>query len=106
LASVEPLISSNSAAALAVALEGIEAGAVEAGLPQPEATALARQAFLGSVLLLADTYESPASLKDRVASPGGTTIAGLAALENQGARGMLMRVVQQGTQAQAEGRDR
>jgi pyrroline-5-carboxylate reductase len=106
LASLEPLISSTASASLLLALEGIEEGAVDAGLSKLTARAFVRQSLLGSAQLMKDIGESPSALKDRVASPGGTTIAGLAALEDMGARGVLMRVIQQGTRVSVEGRDR
>jgi pyrroline-5-carboxylate reductase len=106
LASLESLVSSTASASLILALEGIEEGAVDAGLPSGTARAFVRQAMLGSALLMQDLGESPAALKDRVASPSGTTIAGLAALEDVGARGVLMRGVQLGIQGSVEGRDR
>jgi pyrroline-5-carboxylate reductase len=93
-------------ASLAVALEGVEQGAVEAGLPRDKARVFARQALAGSALLMRDISESPAALKDRVASPGGTTIAGLAVLEDQGIRGTLIRAVEQVVQGAVEGRDK
>jgi pyrroline-5-carboxylate reductase len=79
---------------VAVALEGIEEGAVRAGLPRTTARAFIRQALLGTAGLLEDTSVSPAELKDQVASPGGTTIAGLAVLEDHGVRGALIRALE------------
>jgi pyrroline-5-carboxylate reductase len=106
LVSLEPAISSTASASLAVALEGIEEGALDAGLSPELACSFCRQALLGSALLMQDTSESPAVLKDRVASPGGTTIAGLAALEDQGVRGTLIRAVEVVVQSAVEGRDK
>jgi pyrroline-5-carboxylate reductase len=84
----------SSVAGLATALEGIEEGAVKGGLPRVTARAFLRQALLGTALLLEREPGSPADLKDQVASPGGTTIAGLAVLEDYGVRGALMRAVE------------
>jgi pyrroline-5-carboxylate reductase len=106
LASLESLVSSTASASLVFALEGIEEGAVDAGMPTGTVRAFVRQAILGSALLMQDLRDSPAALKDRVASPGGTTIAGLVALEDVGARGVLMRGIQQGIKGPVEGRDR
>ena len=106
MTSLEPVISRAVNASLSAALEGIEEGAVDAGLPRESARAFARQALVGSALLLEDVAESPAALKDRVASPGGTTIAGLAVLEDRGTRGALIRAVDQAVQGAVEGRDK
>lgn len=94
MASLETRIAAVVKSSLAVALEGVQAGAVAAGLSRGVARSFARQALLGTVGLMEDGTESPAGLKDRVASPGGTTIAGLAALEDAGVRGALMRTVE------------
>jgi pyrroline-5-carboxylate reductase len=104
LASLEPLISSTVTASLSVALEGLEQGAIDSGMPERVARIFGAQALLGTTLLMADLTGSPAELKDRVASPGGTTIAGLAALEDRGARGVLMRAVENAVQDAGEGR--
>ncbi len=82
---------------LTVALEGIEQGAVDGGLDRKTARALVRQTLLATALLLQDHPGSPADLKDQVASPGGTTIAGLAALEDHGVRGAFLRAMENGT---------
>jgi pyrroline-5-carboxylate reductase len=75
---------------LTVALQGIEDGAVEAGLPPETARAFVTQTLLTTARLLQEHPGSPADLKDQVASPGGTTISGLAVLEAQAVRGALM----------------
>jgi pyrroline-5-carboxylate reductase len=87
-------IAGSAKGLLAVALEGIEAGAVEAGLPSDTARGFVRQTVLGTALLLERHQGSPADLKDQVASPGGTTIAGLAVLEDQAVRGAFIRAVE------------
>jgi pyrroline-5-carboxylate reductase len=104
LASPESLISPIVSVGLAVALEGVEQGAVDAGLGRESARVFARQALWGTALLLEDVGQSPAALKDRVASPGGTTIAGLAALEDMAARGALLRSIEQAVLSSVEGR--
>lgn len=94
MASLETRVAAVVEASLGVALEGVSDGAVEAGLPREASVALAHQSLLGAVTLLDDHTQSPAVLKDRVASPGGTTIAGLAALEEAGVRGAFLRAVE------------
>lgn len=104
MTSFEPLISSAVSMSLSVALEGLEQGAVDAGLTTDDARTFARQALLGTVMLMDDLEESPAALKDRVASPGGTTIAGLAALEDKGVRGVMIRALECAVEDGGEGR--
>lgn len=78
-------------ALMTVALEGLEEGAVRGALPAELARAFGRQTLLGTALLLEEEDLSPAELKDRVASPGGTTIAGLSVLEDAAVRGAYIR---------------
>lgn len=84
---------------LSLALEGMEEGALESGLPLETARPFVRQTALATALLLSAHPGSPADLKDQVASPGGTTIAGLAVLEDAGVRGAFIRAVQGGAGA-------
>ncbi|MDX2096964.1 MAG: pyrroline-5-carboxylate reductase [Leptolyngbyaceae cyanobacterium bins.59] len=78
---------------VAVAIEALIDGGVAAGLPRPIATKLALQTILGTATLLLETGIHPAELKDRVTSPGGTTIAGIAKLEGSGFRSALIEAV-------------
>lgn len=79
---------------LAVVLEALEDGGVAVGLPRDIARAFVGQMALGAGHLLREERISPASLKDRVSSPAGTTMAGLAVLEDHGVRGAFLRAVQ------------
>lgn len=78
---------------VAVIAEALADGGVKAGLPRPLALALAIQTLSGTGMLLERTGEHPAQIKDRVSSPGGTTIAGLAVLEQRGVRGAIIDAV-------------
>jgi pyrroline-5-carboxylate reductase len=86
----------------AVIIEALSDGGVRMGLPRDVATVLAAQTVLGSAKLLLETGMHPGQLKDMVASPGGTTIAGLAALERGGLRAALMDAVEAATKRSAE----
>lgn len=68
-------------------------GAVECGLPRAKAARYAAQTLVGSARLILDSEKHPEQLKDEVCSPGGTTIAGVHALENAGFRGAVMDAV-------------
>lgn len=63
------------------------------GLPADVADTLVRQLFRGAGVLLADSSESPATLRERVTSPNGTTAAGLAQFEAAGLRETVNKVV-------------
>lgn len=76
-----------------IALEALADGAVALGLPRDVALRLAIHTTLGAAALAAAEDVHPAELKDRVASPGGATIAGLAALERGGFRASLIDAV-------------
>ena len=90
---------------LTVAVEGIEGGAISDGLPPETARAFAAQTLLTTALLLQHRGGSPADLKDQVASPAGTTIAGLAVLEEQGVRGAFIRAMELAARSDRVSRD-
>ena len=77
-----------------------------AGLPRPVAMTLAAQTVFGAAKMVIETGEHPA-VSDRVTSPAGTTIAGVAALEDGGFRGLVIRAVADAAERSAElGRER
>ncbi|MCB9545203.1 MAG: pyrroline-5-carboxylate reductase [Myxococcales bacterium] len=78
---------------LFVAMEALADGAVAAGLPRAQALRLAARVVAGSGTLAALEGIHPAILKDAVASPGGTTMQGLRALEKAGLRAALLEAV-------------
>ncbi len=67
------------------------------GLSRPIARQLAIETVLGSARLVKESDKHPAVLKDAVTTPGGTTIAGLAALERDGFRGLIFNAVREAT---------
>jgi len=92
LDAVTGLSGSGPAYVFLVAEALIEAG-VHAGLPRPVSSALATQTLLGSATLLARGPDGPEALRAAVTSPGGTTAAGLAALETRAVRAAFLEAV-------------
>lgn len=95
-------LSGSGPAYVMLFVEALADGGVKMGLPRDVALLLASQTVFGSAKLLLDTREHPARLKDMVTSPGGTSIAGLKALEAGAVRASIMEAVEQATHRSAE----
>ena len=95
-------LSGSGPAYVALMVEALSDGGVAAGLPRAIATQLALQTVRGTAQMLQETGMHPAELKDRVTSPGGTTIAGVAELERAGFRSALIAAVRAAKQRSQE----
>ena len=95
-------LSGSGPAFVALAIEALADGGVASGLPRAIALKLAIQTVLGTATLLKETEIHPGVLKDRVTSPGGTTIAGVAKLESKAFRSALIEAVKTATERSKE----
>ncbi|MHB9139664.1 MAG: pyrroline-5-carboxylate reductase [Victivallaceae bacterium] len=74
-------------------IQALADGGVHAGIPRDTALKLAAQTVAGAALMVLETGTHPGVLRDQVASPGGTTIRGLAVLEENSFRGIVAKAV-------------
>ena len=95
-------LSGSGPAYVFVLLEALSDAGVRMGLPRDAATSLATQTVLGAAQLAQESGRHPASLKDQVTSPGGTTIAGLERLEAGGFRAAIHDAVAAATRRSRE----
>ena len=95
-------LSGSGPAYVYLMIEALADGGVKMGLPRESAQLLAAQTLLGAARLVLETREHPGVLKDRVASPGGTSIAGLHELERGGFRTALISAVEAAAQRSQE----
>jgi pyrroline-5-carboxylate reductase len=86
-------LSGSGPAYVYVMIEALSDAGVRVGLPRNIALKLSAQTVYGAGKMVIDQDEHPAVLKDQVTSPGGTTIAGLDALERAGFRSALIEAV-------------
>ena len=95
-------LSGSGPAYVYIMIEALADGGVKMGLPRETAQLLAAQTVAGAARLVIESHEHPGVLKDRVASPGGTTVAGLHELERGRFRATLMSAVEAASRRSAE----
>lgn len=83
--------SGSSPAYVYMFIEAMADSVVKYGIPRAMAYEMVAQTVLGSAKMVLETGEHPGKLKDQVCSPGGTTIAAVAALEEHGFRNALIK---------------
>lgn len=97
LMDVVTAVSGSSPAFVFMIIEAMADGAVLEGMPRSQAYTFAAQAVLGSAKMVLETGKHPGVLKDMVCSPGGTTIAGVSVLEENGLRASMIKAVEAAT---------
>jgi len=95
-------LSGSGPAYVFLVIEALADGGVKMGLTRQVALELAVQTVIGAAKMVEETGEHPAVLKDRVASPGGSTIAALHVLEENKTRGIFISAVEAATQRSRE----
>lgn len=102
LMDVMTALTGGGPAYLYMAIEALADGAVRAGLNRQEAMKLAAKTCAGAAKMVLESGQHPGELKDAVCSAGGSTIAGINALEESGFRGALMKAVHAATERAKE----
>lgn len=87
-------VSGSSPAFIYMFIEALADGAVKYGIPREDAYKFAALAVEGSAKMVLETGKHPASLKDAVTSPGGTTIEGVITLEKNGFKGNIVEAME------------
>jgi pyrroline-5-carboxylate reductase len=95
-------LSGSGPAYIFLIVDALADAGVKVGLSRQDSLFLAAQTVLGAAKLLMETQEHPGQLKDKVTSPGGTAIAGLATLESGGLRTTLINAVEVATNRSKE----
>ena len=95
-------LSASGPAFIYIVIESLADGGVKVGLPRDVALRLAAQTVLGAGMMVRETGEHPALLKDAVTTPSGTTIDGILELEEGGLRVALLKAVVRATRRATE----
>lgn len=95
-------LSGSGPAYIYTVIEALADGGVRAGLPREVALQLAAQTAAGAGRMVLETATHPATLRDQVTSPAGTTIAGLTQLEQGGVRHAFIAAVDAATRRSRE----
>lgn len=95
-------LSGSGPAYVYTVIEALADGGVLMGLPREEALEAAAQTVMGAARMVLETGLHPGQLRDQVTSPGGTTAAGLEALEIGGLRASLVAAVRAAAERSAE----
>jgi pyrroline-5-carboxylate reductase len=95
-------LSGSGPAYVALFVEALIDAGVRVGLPRDVATTLSIQTVIGTAQMMQATGRHPAVMKDMVTSPGGTTIAGVHALERGGLRGTVIDAIVAATERSQE----
>jgi pyrroline-5-carboxylate reductase len=90
-------LSGSGPAFVFLMIESLSDAGVQLGIARKEASILAAQTVFGAAKMLLETGKHPAELRDLVATPGGTTVAGLKALEKGNFRATVMNAVEAAT---------
>ena len=95
-------LSGSGPAYVFLIIDAMADAGVKMGLSRKDSLLLSTQTVLGSAKLLLESKEHPGQLKDRVTSPGGTSIAGIHTLEQGGLRTTIMDAVEAATNRSRE----
>jgi pyrroline-5-carboxylate reductase len=90
-------LSGSGPAFVSMFIEALSDGGVKMGLPREAALRLASQTVFGTAKMIIEEMSHPAVLKDKVSSPGGTTIEGIHKLESGGFRANVISAVEAAT---------
>lgn len=82
--------------------EALTEAGMSVGIPADQATDLVRQTILGAARMMTETEDTPARLREKVTSPGGTTQAGLRSMEEGGFEKIVVDAVKAATKRAKE----